>query len=379
MIKRTLEDNIKKKLADKKAIIVMGARQVGKTTLLEMILEGKEHTLWLSGDEPDIRAIFEDATSTRLKAYFGNNKYIVIDEAQRIKNIGLNLKLITDKIKEVKVIATGSSSFELANSIGESLAGRKWEYMLYPLSFLELSRHYGLLDEKRLLPHRLVYGSYPDVVSSGEDERILLKELISSILYKDILRLEEIKSPDKLDKLLRALAYQVGSQVSYNELAQICGLSQKTVEKYIDVLEKAYIVFRLGSFSRNLRNELKKSRKIFFWDNGIRNALIADFSPAETRQDIGALWENYLISERLKLLSYSGVASGTWFWRTQQQQEIDYIEEQDGKLRAYEIKWSPKAKAAGKKSFITAYPDSTMQTITPDNYDEFLLHSQEKM
>ena len=352
----------------------MGARQVGKTTLLEMVLEKERDILWLSGDEPDVRGIFENATSTRLKALIGNNKYIVLDEAQRINNIGVNLKLITDRIKDVKVIATGSSSFELAGGIGESLAGRKREYRLFPLSFSELAEEYGPLDEKRLLPHRLVYGSYPEVVCNAGNEREILEELVSSILYKDILLLDGIRNKDNLDRLLRALAYQVGSQASYNELGQICGLSPKTVEKYIDVLEKAFIVFRLGSFSKNLRNELRKSRKVYFWDNGIRNALIRDFIPAETRQDIGRLWENYLIAERLKMLEYKGAFQKPWFWRTQQQQEIDYVEEEGDVVNAYEIKWSPKGKVknAGKRTFLSAYPGSGIQAITPDNYEEFL-------
>jgi len=374
MIRRTIAPIIKKGLNDRKACIIMGARQVGKTTLLEMVLEEESNILWLSGDEPDVRGIFEEATSTRLKALIGSNKYLVLDEAQRIKNIGVNLKLITDRIKDVKVIATGSSSFELAGGIGESLAGRKREHMLFPLSFSELAEEHGLLDEKRLLPHRLVFGSYPEVVCNAGKEREILKELVSSILYKDILLLDGIRNKDNLDRLLRALAYQVGSQASYNELAQICGLSPKTVEKYIDILEKAFIVFRLGSFSRNLRNELKKSRKIFFWDNGIRNALISDFSPAETRQDVGRLWENYLIAERLKLLEYQGAAQRPWFWRTQQQQEIDYIEESGDDVNAYEIKWSAKGrvKNTGKRTFLAAYPDSKIQTISPDNYEEYL-------
>jgi len=373
MISRILETNIRKRLDDKKAIVIMGARQVGKTTLLETIFKNEEGVLWLTGDEPDIRSLFENITSTRLKALFGNNRFIVIDEAQRIKDIGLVLKLITDSIKNVKVIATGSSSFELASGIGESLAGRKWEYMLYPLSFSELVSHNSIIEERRLLLHRLVFGSYPEVVTSAGDEKNLLKELVGSILYKDILLLEGIKSHEKLENLLRALAYQIGAQASYNELAQLCGLSQKTVEKYVDVLEKAFIIFRLGSFSRNLRNELKKSRKIYFWDNGIRNALISDFRPAETRQDIGGLWENYLIAERLKALSYEGDFCGSWFWRTIQQQEIDYVEEKNGRISAYEFKWSANAKAKVSKTFLDSYPDSAVSVVSQNNYDEFLL------
>ena len=373
MIKRTLESIIKNGLNDKKALIILGARQVGKTTLLEIVFGEKENVLWLSGDEPDVRSIFEGATSTRLKALIGEKKYVVIDEAQRIKNIGINLKLITDNLKNVKVVATGSSSFELAGGIGESLAGRKREHMLFPLSFSELVAEHGLLDEKRLLAHRLVFGSYPEVVVSG-GEKDVLKELAGSILYKDILLLDGIRSRDGLDRLLLALAHQVGSQVSYNELAQVCGLSPKTIERYIDVLEKSYIVFRLGSFSRNLRNELRKSRKVYFWDTGIRNAIIRDFSPAEARLDIGRLWENYLVAERLKLLEYQGANRRTWFWRTQQQQEIDYIEEDGENINAYELKWSikAKAKAPGKRTFSSAYPKSVITTLSPENYEDFL-------
>jgi len=372
MIPRALQAEIDRKINSKKAIIVMGARQVGKTTLLEAVFNDRKDVLWLSGDEPDIRTIFDNVTSTRLKALFGKNKYIIIDEAQRIKNIGISLKLVTDKIKDVKIIATGSSSFELSSGIGESLAGRKWEYMLFPFSFGELVAEQVLLVEERLLPHRLVFGSCPDVGTNFGEEKTVLKELISSILYKDILHFEGIKNSDKLDRLLRALAYQAGSQVSYNELGQICGLSQKTVEKYVDLLEKAYIVIRLGSFSRNLRNELKKSRKIYFWDNGIRNALLSDFRPAEIRQDIGTLFENYIISERLKMLSYQCVVCGKWFWRTAQQQEIDYIEEKDGQISAYEIKWSAKKAAPGKRAFLSAYPDSKISVISQENFDMFL-------
>ena len=252
---------------------------------------------------------------------------MVIDEAQRIEDIGLRLKLITDQINDVQLIATGSSSFDLANKINEPLTGRKWEYKIYPISFKEMVNHHGLLEEKRMLPHRLIYGYYPEIVNNPGEEKEILKQLSDSYLYKDILMWEQIKKPDKLLKLLQALAFQVGSQVSYNELAQTCGMDSKTVEKYIILLEQTFIIFRLGSFSRNLRNELKNSKKIFFYDNGIRNALIANFSPAETRTDIGALWENFLISERVKALHYSNKWSNYWYWRTKEQKEIDRSEE----------------------------------------------------
>jgi predicted AAA+ superfamily ATPase len=372
MIERTLRNRISSRLADDKAIVIMGARQVGKTTLLHSLLDDKGEVLWLSGDEPDVRMLFEGASSSRLRAFFGSKRYVAIDEAQRIEDIGIKLKLITDSIKDVKLIATGSSSFELADKVNESLAGRKWEYMLYPLSFGELVAHHGLLEERRLLAHRLVFGSYPQVVLSPGSERELLGELSGSILYKDILRFEGIKGSDKLQRLMQALAYQVGNIVSYSELAQVCGISAKTAERYIDILEKAYIVFRLGSFSRNLRNELKKSRKIYFYDNGIRNALIADFRPAETRTDVGALWENYLVSERRKSLSYRGILANTWFWRTAQKQEIDYLEEYDGKLRAREFKWGSKREAPGKRAFLNAYPESELMVVNRENYDLWL-------
>ncbi|MDR1082906.1 MAG: ATP-binding protein [Coriobacteriales bacterium] len=372
MIERAIAKQLKKHLSDSKAIVVMGPRQVGKTTALKALLKERNDVLWLNGDEADVRMLFEQATSTRLRTLIGKAAIVVIDEAQRITDIGVKLKLITDNITEAKLMATGSSSFELANKINESLAGRKWEYMLYPLSFAELVNYHGLLEERRLLPHRLVYGSYPEVVTSPGDEQELLRELSGSILYKDILMHEGIKSPEKLERLLQALAYQVGGLVSYNELGQASGLSSKTVERYIDILEKSYIVFRLGSYSKNLRNELKKSRKIYFIDNGIRNALIADYRALETRSDIGALWENYLMTERHKLLAYRSIQATFRFWRTAQKQEIDLIEVQGGKTNAFEFKWKPGAKVTGVQTFKAAYPESTFSVVNRENYEGFL-------
>jgi predicted AAA+ superfamily ATPase len=373
MIERIITQQLERRLSDKKALVIMGPRQVGKTTVLKALLKDRDDVLWLNGDEADVRMLFEQATSTRLRALMGKAAVVVIDEAQRIVDIGVKLKLITDNITEVKLLATGSSSFELANKINESLAGRKWEYMLYPLSFAELVNHRGILGERRLLPHRLVYGSYPEVVTSPGDEQELLRELSGSILYKDILTHEGIKNPEKLERLLQALAYQVGSLVSYNELGQASGLSNKTVERYIDILEKAYIIFRLGSYSKNLRNELKKSRKIYFIDNGIRNALIADYRALEIRSDIGALWENYLMAERRKLLAYSDIQAISKFWRTAQKQEIDLVEVQGGQISAFEFKWNPKAKVTGIQTFKTSYPESTFNVVNRENYEDFLL------
>lgn len=373
MIKRTLTDKVLSLLGSNKAVTIMGARQVGKSTLLRMMLGERENVLWMNGDDPDVLELFDNITSTRLKAIVGGNDIVVIDEAQRIPNIGLRMKLITDQISGVQVIATGSSSFELSNKINESLAGRKREFTMFPLTFSEMVEESNLLSELRMLPHRMVYGYYPEVVSNPGNEKIILKELSDSYLYKDILSLEGIGKPDKLVRLLKALALQIGSQVSYNEIGRLVGLDSKTVEKYIDILVKSYIIFFMPSFSRNLRNELKTSRKVFFWDLGIRNAVIGNMAQVENRQDAGALWENYVIAERMKLLAYQGSFAQSYFWRTKQQQEIDYIEEEDGRLKAIEIKWNPN-KSATKcpDSFANAYPDAEYKVVTPQNIEEFL-------
>ena len=374
MITRILESHINSLIGSGKAIVIMGARQVGKSTLLYTLLASRDNIMWMNGDEPDIQQLFSQITSTRIRTLIGNNRILVIDEAQRIPDIGLRLKLIIDQVKDVQVIATGSSSFELANKVNEPLTGRKREFRMYPLTFSEMVSHSNLLEELRLLPHRLVYGYYPEVVCSPGNERIVLKELTDSYLYRDILSLDGISKPDKLTRLLQALAFQIGNQVSYNEIGQLIGLDPKTVERYVDILEKSYVIFRLGSFSRNLRNELKSSRKIYFWDLGIRNAVIGNLTQIESRTDTGTLWENYCIAERLKHLSYQGSFAHSWFWRTQQQKEIDYIEEDEGQLSAYEFKWNDhKANTRCPASFTTAYPSVPFRVITPHNVDEFIL------
>ena len=374
MIERILSKKISALLDGRKAITIMGARQVGKSTLLQMMLGERKDVMWLNGDEPDIVEILGNMTSPRLKAMIGNNTIIVIDEAQRIPDIGLRLKLITDQIPDVQVIATGSSSFDLSNKLNEPLTGRKREFKMYPLTFNEMVSSTNLLEETRMLPHRMVYGYYPEVVCNPGEEKIILKELADSYLYKDILSMDGILKPEKLVKLLKALAYQIGSQVSYNEVGMLVGLDSKTVEKYITILEKSYIIFRLTSLARNIRNELKSSRKIFFWDLGIRNAVIGNLTQIENRQDAGALWENFVIAERMKMLAYNGSFAQTYFWRTKQQQEIDYLEEEDGKIKAFEFKWNPnKAAAKCPVSFLTAYQNPEFKVITPQNVDEFLL------
>ena len=373
MIKRKLRDIIEKRLFDGKAILLMGPRQVGKTTLLKELFEGREDVMWLNGDELDVQALFEGVSATRLKAMFGRKKIIIIDEAQRIPDIGLRLKLVTDQIKDVQLIATGSSALELATKTGEPLTGRKWEYKMYPLSFGEMVDEHGLLDEKRMIPHRLIFGYYPEVVMRPGEEREILRLLSDSYLYKDVLMSDQINKPDSLVKLLQALAFQVGSQVSYNELAQLCSLDSKTVEKYVILLEQSYVIFRLNSFSRNLRNELKTSKKIYFYDNGIRNALIANFNQIEGRADRGALWENFLISERKKFLEYNRLWGNSWFWRTKEQKEIDLVEERDGKITGYEFKWTPDQKVKIPRLFLDSYENSDFQVIHRDNCDSFLL------
>ncbi|PJA09915.1 MAG: ATPase, partial [Flavobacteriales bacterium CG_4_10_14_0_2_um_filter_32_8] len=370
MIQRIIEHQIQEKLFQGKIITLIGARQTGKTTLLKKLMENQQNpTIWLNADEFDIKERFKNPTSTALKSLIGNNKLVMIDEAQNIDEIGLALKLLIDTYPEIQVIATGSSAFELQNKMNEPLTGRKFEFQLYPFSYTELANHTSELIEKRMLKHRLVFGSYPEVVNNLGNEIEVLKLLSDSYLYRDLLMLDAIKKPEKLIKLLQALAYQLGNVVSYNEIGNLIGIDSKTVESYIQLLEKSFVVFRLPSFSRNLRNELKASKKIYFYDNGIRNALISSFQILEGRQDIGVLWENYLVSERLKRNNYSKFYGNTYFWRTKDKQEIDYLEEKDGKISAFEFKWTDKKKHQITKTFTNAYPESKTAIIHSDNYE----------
>lgn len=365
---------VESRLHSGKAIILLGARQVGKTTILRQLTKGKEDkTLWLNGDETDVQLLFENASVERFKSVFGKCKYVVLDEAQRIANVGLKLKLITDGIPEVQLLVSGSSSFDISNSLNEPLTGRKWEFQLFPISFGEMVRHTQILKETRMLPHRMVFGYYPDVVNHLGDEFEVLNQLVDSFLYKDILMLDQLKKSDTVIKLLKALAYQVGSQVSYNELGQLCGLNSRTVEKYIHILEKAFVIFRVGSFSRNLRNELKKSNKIYFYDLGVRNALVNNFSMIESRTDQGQLWENFIIAERLKFLYFKRRRVNFWFWRTSDQAELDWIEEENGELRGFEFKYGTSTKAKIPKVFSINYPTAITKIITPENMNEFIL------
>ena len=373
MIERLLKNLIEKRLYRNKAIIVIGPRQVGKTTLLKMLVsDTKNKVLEWNCNEPDVRRRLTEPTSTELKAEIGDADLILIDEAQRVKNIGITLKLLIDNYPEKQVIATGSSAIEMSNSINEPLTGRKYEYVMYPFSCEELFNEFGEQEERRMLERRLIYGSYPEVVNNSGEERETLTELVGSYLYKDIFSFQDVRKPEIIEQLLQALALQIGSEVSYNELGRLLGLNTATVQRYIDLLEKSYVVFHLRSFSRNVRYELKKSRKIYFYDNGVRNALIGDYKPLALRNDTGALWENYIIAERLKHNAYNTFYGKSYFWRTQQQQEIDYIEDIDGVLHTYEFKWSESKHPRLTDTFAKAYPDHTFTVVSPENYQSFV-------
>lgn len=375
MYKRDLQSVIQERCFQGKVIILLGARQVGKTTLLKKIIQEQHvEALYLNCDEPQTVAALTNCNLKELQMIVGANKFVVIDEAQKVDNIGLTLKLIVDNMPDVQVIATGSSAFELRNCLNEPLTGRKYEYQMFPISSKEIYQSSGYLDLKGLLETRLIYGSYPDILNHANDARELLRMLTDSYLYKDILATDNLRKPDVLDKLLRALAFQVGSEVSYNELAQTVGTDSKTVERYIELLEKCYIIFRLHGLSRNLRNELKKAKKIYFYDNGVRNAVIQQFAPLELRNDAGALWENFFISERVKRNHYQLNYCNTYFWRTKSQLEIDYIEEQNGQMTVFEMKWNPKkANTSIPDAFLKAYDVKDTVIITPDNYLDYLL------
>jgi predicted AAA+ superfamily ATPase len=377
MIHRFLEKKIKESSNKGKAIILLGPRQVGKTTSLKKIASHKTDTLWLNADNFEIQALFDVASASRFKSIIKNARTVIIDEAQSIKDIGLKLKIIIDEFKDVQLIATGSSAFDLANELNEPLTGRKFEFQMFPISFEEMVENTNLLQELNKLNHRMVYGYYPDVIINENDEKRILKQLADSYLYKDILIWSKIKKSDKIIRLLQALAFQIGNQVSYNNIGNLIGLDSETVEKYIILLEKSFIIYRLNSFSRNLRSELKKSRKIYFIDNGIRNAVIGNYSNLTLRNDIGALWENFMVSERKKFLDYNDIYASTYFWRTKTQQEIDYIEEIDGQIYAYEFKWNTHKKVKIPKSFTTAYPNAITKIITPENYYEFITMQNE--
>jgi uncharacterized protein len=373
-INRIIKDSLNKYLFNKKIILLIGARQIGKTTLLKEILaEHTQKTLWLNADEGDVRAHLQQAyTSTQLMNIFGQATLIVIDEAQQIEKIGLKLKLVADTFPQLQIIATGSSAFELLQKSNEPLTGRKKEFHLFPISFTELINHSSLIEEKRMLENRLLYGSYPEVLNNPGNEKQVLQDIVNSYLYKDVLRYDGIKKSSIIEKLVLALALQIGNEVSYNELAKTIGnINAATVEKYIDVLEKAFVVFKINALSRNVRNEIKKGKKIYFYDTGVRNSVINNFNSLELRNDKGALWENYLIAERVKRNSYTNHFCNSYFWRTFDQAEVDYIEEYNGQLHTYEFKWKTNRKKV-PTSLSANYSIASSNFIEIDNYDSFL-------
>ncbi len=371
-IKRAIEPQILTNLFKKSIIIIYGPRQTGKTTLVQKILKDNQSVAskYLNCDEPDIQAILSEAgTSTHLKQIIGEVKLVVIDEAQRIRNIGIKLKLLIDNFPDTQIIATGSSSFELANEVNEPLTGRSLEFWLHPLSTSEIYKKEDYLVFQRELETLLIFGSYPAVVTapSLEEKKIAVSKISNNYLYKDLLKFQNLKSSAVVRKLLEALALQVGSEVSYTELGQLIGVSKQTVESYIDVLEKAFIIFKLGPFSRNLRNELKKLHKIYFYDLGVRNSLINNHNPLTLRNDVGPIWENFVIAEKKKQENFIGNRLSLYFWRTWEKEELDLIEEKGGKLLAYEIKWH-KTRRRPPKAWAQAYPDSAFHTVMKDNY-----------
>lgn len=373
MIARTLEKTIISRLFKGKTIILLGARQVGKSTLLNIIQKKiDQDVLYLNCDNNDIKKQLTEPTISNLKRMFGNNKVLMIDEAQRVLNIGITLKLIHDQLPDIQVIVSGSSSLDLSNQINEPLTGRKFEYLLFPLTINEIVDQYGFIEVNRNIENYLIYGMYPDVITNNGNEAEILNNLVSSYLIKDIFMYQDLRKPELIEKLLEAIAHQVASEVSYHELAQLLGTDSHTIQKYISLLEKAYIIFRLKSYNKNLRNELKKSRKIYFYDNGVRNAILGNYSPVTSRGDRGELWENFFVAERTKYIHYQKTYARQYFWRTRQQQEIDYLEIENEKMSAFEMKWNPIKKISFPQTFTKAYSGVTLNGVNPENFYDFL-------
>ena len=376
MIKRAIEERIHNALAKKKVVTIMGPRQVGKSTLAGAMIPDDANVLEINGDNTDVQTMFVNVDDTKMKVLIGNKNFLLVDEAQKIGNVGNMLKIAAEKFDDVKVIVTGSSAFKLAETVNESLTGRKREFRLYPLSFKEMADETSALEESRLIDHRLIYGYYPEVVTSPGDEKEVIKELIDSYLYKDVLEENDIAKQDKLVRLVQALAFQIGSTVSANELAGLVGVDAKTVERYIDILEKCYIIFTLPSYAKNQRNELKFARKIYFWDMGIRNGVIGNMAPVSLRspEELGHMWENFLIAERIKRNDYAGrTFVQHYFWRTQQKKEVDLIEIEDGMMTGFEIKRKEGKRVGAPASFTAAYPDARFECVTPSDLMSFLM------
>ena len=371
MVTRTLAERIRNKIGKGKAIMVIGPRQVGKTTLIRNELANQD-VAFFDGDDPTVRNLLDSPNTEKIRSLIGNKKVVFIDEAQRINGIGLTLKIITDQFKDVQLWISGSSSFTLAHELNEPLTGRKWQYEMYPISWEEFQNHVGFLKAEQSLTTRLIYGFYPDVINNPGEEKEILKNLVDSYLYRDILSYAEIRKPEVLEKLVQALALQIGNEVNYNELSQIVGVDKNTIQRYISILEKGYVIFKLPSFSSNIRNEIKKNKKVYFYDNGIRNMIIGNFNDINIRQDKGGLWENFLISERIKQNEYKITLAKSYFWRTTQQQEVDYVEEINQEIFGYEFKWNPKKKVRLSKTFVEKY-NAQEKLINIENFREFVI------
>ncbi len=372
-IPRIALSTLKSYVAKGKVVVIYGPRRVGKTTLLKKYIEDEKDYLFVSGEDIYIQEFLSSQSIEKLKNFIGDKKLLVIDEAQYITNIGLNLKLIVDHLSDVKVIATGSSTFDLAKQIGEPLTGRKQVIKIYPISQIELNEIENPAEVQSHLETRLIYGSYPEVITLENDDlrKKYLHELISSYLLKDILAFEGIKNSKKIIDLLTLLAFQIGKEVSINELATKLSINKKGVEKYLDLLEQVFVLINIRGFSRNLRKEITKTSRYYFCDNGIRNALINNFNPLQRRDDIGALWENYLVMERLKKQHYKQLWCNNYFWRTYDQKELDWVEEKEGKLFGYEFKWNKKL-TKPPKLWLNTYPNASFECINQNNYLKFI-------
>lgn len=373
-IKRTLQDKISERIEPNKAILLFGARRVGKTVLMrELIKTFSGKSMLLNGEDYDTIALLNERSVANYRHLLEGIDLLAIDEAQNIPDIGSKLKLIVDEIEGVRVIASGSSSFDLLNKAGEPLVGRSTQFRLNPFSQNEISQMENALETRQNLESRLIYGSYPEVVmlNSFERKTDYLRDIVGAYLLKDILAIDGLKNSGKMRELLRLIAFQMGSEVSYEELGRQLGMSKNTVEKYLDLLSKVFVVYRLGAYSRNLRKEVVKAGKWYFYDNGIRNAIIGNFTPLAIRQDVGALWENYLISERIKAADNESQAKEFYFWRTYDNQEIDLIEESYKGLSAFEFKWGDK-KTSAPVAFATAYPEASYEVINKEGYLKFI-------
>lgn len=371
-ISRKIEPKIKENLFKGDIVIIYGARQVGKTTLVKKLIEdyADYEPKYLNCDEGDVQKMFTDAdTSVSLKRIIGNSKLVVVDEAQRIRNIGLKLKLIIDNFPDQQIVATGSSSFDFANEVREPLTGRSREFWLYPLTSAEIFSGKDSFEFSRNLESLLTYGSYPKVLESLEDQekKIQIEKIVSNYLYKDVLKFQSLKSAEIVRKLLEALALQVGNEVSYNELSNLLGISRQTVENYVETLEKAFVIFKITPYSNNLRKELGKLRKIYFYDLGVRNALIDSLKPFSMRNDVGALWESFVVAEFMKQNNFVGNIKKLYFWRTYQGQEVDLVYEKDGNMLGFEIKWN-KIRKNPPKAWKEYYEKASWEVITKDNY-----------